>query len=331
MVALTALGSLAGLVPPLALGALVDDLARGRHSGHAVLAGVLIVLALLLEALSFALSDGLFARATSTLYRDLRVLMFRGAAARRPAADAEGIAGLAARFISDAESLQDLLVAPLDMTVMGLFQLLTALVAVALIYPPGAALALLLIALTALVSRFTQRPAATAAEQRQEALEAMSATLAVSLSARLHRAAAATRFRDAATRVLHREVRLGWLAAANRYGAAAAAALGPLAVVVLAALQRDLSAGRLLALFLLAERAFEGADSLIDLALDVELVRGAVRRCFELVDDGSNPVSGGGENAGGERGGGPPGGGGGLGPGAAPSGALVSESGRRGE
>jgi ABC-type multidrug transport system fused ATPase/permease subunit len=288
MVALTALGSLVGLVPPLALGALVDDLARGRHSGHAVLAAALIVLALLLEALAFAFSDGLFARATSTLYRDLRVLMF-GSVARRPPADADALAGLTARFISDAEALQDLLVAPLDSSVLGLFQLLTALTAVALIYPTGALLSLVVIALTALVSRLTQRPVAAAGEQRQEALEEMSATLAASLSARLHRAAATSSFSDAATRVLHREVRLGWLTAANRYGSAAAGALGPIAVVVLAALQRDLSAGRLLALFLLAERAFAGADSLIDLALDVELVRGAVLRCFELIDGRTAP------------------------------------------
>ena len=64
----------------------------------------------------------------------------------------------------------------------------------------------------------------------------------------------------------------------------AAANLGPIAVVVLAAPEHSFSAGVLISLLLLAERAFQGADSLIDLGLDVELVRGAVGRCFELVD-----------------------------------------------
>jgi ABC-type multidrug transport system fused ATPase/permease subunit len=288
MVALTLFGSLLGLVPPLALGALVNDLAGGHHSARAGLAVALIVAALLLEAFAFALSDGFFARAVGTLYRDLRVLMFRGVHRRRrsPTA-AEELAGVASRFISDAEALQDVVVAPLDTAVMGLFELLSALLALALLYLPAALLGAGMIVLTALVARFTQAPLAPAAQARQEALEAMSSSLAAELSARLERdasSAATGRFREAASRVRRREVRLGWLEAANRYGSAAAANLGPIAVVVLAALERSFSAGALIALLLLAERAFQGADSLIDLGLDVELVRGAVGRCFELVD-----------------------------------------------
>jgi ABC-type multidrug transport system fused ATPase/permease subunit len=283
MVALTALGALLGLVPPLALGALVNDLAGGHHRGAPGLAAALIVAALLLEALAFALSDGFFARAVGALYRDLRVLMFAGVQ-RRPPATAPELAGVASRFISDAEALQDVIVSPLDTAVIGLFEMLSALLAVALLYPPAALLAVVLIALTALLTRFTQSPLAGAAEQRQEALEAMSSSLAAELTARLDRGACAGRFREAATRVYRREVRLGWLEACNRYGSGAAANLGPLAVVVLAALERPFSAGALIALLLLAERAFQGADSLIDLGLDVELVRGAVARCFELVD-----------------------------------------------
>jgi ABC-type multidrug transport system fused ATPase/permease subunit len=283
MVALTLLGSLLGLIPPLALGALVNDLAGGHRDAGAGLAVGLIVAAVVLEALAFALSDGFFARAVGTLYRDLRVLMFRGVHHRAPA-PAHELAGVASRFISDAEALQDVVVAPLDTAVMGLFELLSALAALALLYLPAALLAAALIVLTALVTRLTQAPLGLAAQERQEALEAMSSTLAAELSARLERDASAGRFREAASRVRRREVRLGWLEAANRYGSGAAANLGPIAVVVLAALEHGFSAGVLISLLLLAERAFQGADSLIDLGLDVELVRGAVGRCFELVD-----------------------------------------------
>jgi ABC-type multidrug transport system fused ATPase/permease subunit len=287
MVALTALGALLGLVPPLAFGALINDLASGHHTGGTSLrvapAVALIVAALLLEALSFALSDGLFAQAVGTLYRELRMLMFRGLQSRAPATAPE-LAGAASRFISDAEALRDVVVAPLDTAVIGLFELLSALATLAVLYPPAALYGAALIALTGLVTRFSQTPLAPAAEERQEALEAMSSSLAAELSARLDRDAAAGRFRTAVTHVRRREVRLGWLEAANRYGAGAAANLGPIAVVVLAALQHNFSAGTLLALFLLAERAFSGADSLIDLGFDLELVRAAVSRCFELVD-----------------------------------------------
>ncbi len=287
MVALTALGALLGLVPPLAFGALINDLASGHHAGGASLAvapaAALIVAALLLEALSFALSDGLFAQAVGTLYRELRMLMFGGLQTHAPATAPE-LAGTASRFISDAEALRDVVVSPLDTAVIGLFELLSALATLAVLYPPAALYGAALIALTGLVARFSQTPLARAAEERQEALEAMSSSLAAELSARLDRDAATGRFRAAVTRVRRREVRLGWLEAGNRYGAGAAANLGPIAVVVLVALRHSFSAGTLLALFLLAERAFSGADSLIDLGFDIELVRAAVGRCFELVD-----------------------------------------------
>ena len=83
---------------------------------------VLIVAAVLLEALLFAISDGFFARVTARLYRDLRVMMFEGLQ-RRPSLGAHAVTGLASRFISDAEALQELLVAPLDTAVIGSFQL----------------------------------------------------------------------------------------------------------------------------------------------------------------------------------------------------------------
>jgi ABC-type multidrug transport system fused ATPase/permease subunit len=296
MVVLTALGALLGLVPPLAFGALINDLASGHHATAAlaaVPAAALIVVALLLEALCFAFSDGFFAQAVGTLYRELRILMFKGLQAR-PSVSAPELAGAASRFVSDAEALQNAVVAPLDTAVIGLFELLSALATLAVLYPPAALYGAGLIVLTGLIARRSQAPLGPAAEQRQEALEAMSHSLATELSARLEQAAdadaAAGRFRDAVSRVRRREVRLGWLEAANRYGAGAAANLGPIAVVVLAALAHSFSAGTLLALFLLAERAFMGADSLIDLSFDLELVRGAVARCFELVD-GERPLA----------------------------------------
>jgi hypothetical protein len=39
-----------------------------------------------------------------------------------------------------------------------------------------------------------------------------------------------------------------------------------------------------LPIFLLAQHAFSAADDLLEIGLDVELVRGAIARCFELVD-----------------------------------------------
>jgi hypothetical protein len=50
-------------------------------------AATLIVAALLLEALAFALSDGLFANAVGTLYRELRTLMFKGLQSRASAGE----------------------------------------------------------------------------------------------------------------------------------------------------------------------------------------------------------------------------------------------------
>jgi len=37
-------------------------------------------------------------------------------------------------------------------------------------------------------------------------------------------------------------------------------------------------------IYLLAQRAFWGFDGLVDLSLGVQNVRGAVARCFELID-----------------------------------------------
>lgn len=282
MVALTGLGALAGLVPALALGSLVNDLVGAHHDG-AVLAVVAIVAAIALEAIAFTLSDGFFAKAVSRLYRDLRVLMFSGAR-RGSERSAEQLAGLTSRFVSDAEAMEELIVAPLDTAVMGAFEMTSALIALAILDVPAAGVAILIGLFGAVIARVLQRPAAAAAQERQEALEAMSRSLAGELSRRLQDAESPHRFARAATHVLRREVRLGWLEAASRYGSGAIANLGPIAVVIVAALTSSVRAGTLLSVFLLAQRAFSAADSLLEIGLDVELVRGAVARCFELVD-----------------------------------------------
>lgn len=284
MVALTALGALAGLVPPLALGSLVNDLV-GAHHDRALLAAVAIFAAITLEAVAFTLSDGFFSKAVSRLYRDLRMLMFSGAQ-RGSRRSAEQLAGLTSRFVSDAEAMQELIVAPLDAAVMGVFELVSALIALCFLAAPAAGVAIVLGLLASLVVRLLQAPAAGAAQERQEALEAMSRSLAAELSDRLREGEGARRFARSATRVLHKEVRLGWLEAASRYGSGAIANLGPIVVVIVAALTSSLKAGTLLSVFLLAQRAFSAADDLLEIGLDVELVRGAVSRCFELVDSG---------------------------------------------
>src|SRR6266566_276820 len=114
MASLTVVGSLIGLVPPLALGALVNSLASGHRPGRVAALAALIVAAVLAEAVAYAVSDGLYARATGSLYRELRLLMFEGVL-RRPPADAEAASGLASRFVSDAETLEQLTVAALDL------------------------------------------------------------------------------------------------------------------------------------------------------------------------------------------------------------------------
>jgi ABC-type multidrug transport system fused ATPase/permease subunit len=283
MVALTGVGSLVGLVPALALGALVDDLAGSHHGGGAAPAVGLIVGSIVIEAVAFTLSDGFFTKAVSSLYRDLRVMMFAGVR-RAPQASSEDLAGLTSRFVSDAEAMQELIVSPLDTAVMGLFELVSALVALIVLNAPAAGVAVVLGMIAAAIARALQTPAAAAAQERQEALEEMSRSLAGELSRRLRDEGGARRFTQSATRVLRREVHLGWLEAASRYGSGAAASLGPIAVVLVAALTSSLKAGTLLSIFLLAQRAFSAADDLMEIGLDVELVRGAVARCFQLVD-----------------------------------------------
>ena len=84
------------------------------------------------------------------------------------------------------------------------------------------------------------------------------------------------------------EIRLGWLEAVNLQGSGGLAKLGPIAAVVVAAFTGTHLAGTLIAVYLLAQRAFWGFDGLVDLSLGLQSVRGAVARCFALIDSGSS-------------------------------------------
>ena len=100
---------------------------------------------------------------------------------------------------------------------------------------------------------------------------------------------ATVRFHAAAERVRTAEVRLGWLRALNLQGSGGLAKLGPITAVVAAAFMGHHQPGTLMAIYLLAQRVFWGFDGLVDLRLDTQSVRGAVTRCFELIDTPATP------------------------------------------
>ena len=104
MVGLSTGGVLIGLVPPLALGALVNALVEHNDKAEAGLLAGLIALAISVETVAYVLSDGMFARNAGRLYRCLRLEMFEGAR-RRPSIDEDEQSGLPSRFISDAETV----------------------------------------------------------------------------------------------------------------------------------------------------------------------------------------------------------------------------------
>ena len=113
----------------------------------------------------------------------------------------------------------------------------------------------------------------------------MTAMLSRLLRSRSHRPAEAARqFGAVAERVMAAEVRLGWLRALNLQGSGGLAKLGSIAPVLAAAILSHHQTGTLLAIYLLAQRAFWAVDGLIDLRLDAQSVRGAAARCFELID-----------------------------------------------
>ena len=93
MVALSTLGSFAGLVPPITLGYLINDLVE-RHGvkPEDALWAALLAGAIVLEAAAYIASDGLYARNAGRLYRSLRLRMFDSVTAT-PAAERPDVDG----------------------------------------------------------------------------------------------------------------------------------------------------------------------------------------------------------------------------------------------
>jgi ABC-type multidrug transport system fused ATPase/permease subunit len=285
MVALTVGGVLIGLVPPLLLGVLINALVEHNDKPEAALLTGFVALAMLLEASAYVASDGIYARNASRLYRNLRLQMFTGA--RR---DGRWGAGVSARFVSDAETIEHLTLQLIDRGAMQIVEFISALVTLAILEPATVAVVLPSLAATWLIARRVQRPAAVAGQRRQEELEMMTSTISRELQSPV-RSGATARFRATAERVMAAEVRLGWLRALNLQGSGGLARLGPITAVVAAAFLGNHQAGTLMAIYLLAQRVFWGFDGLVDLRLDTESARGAVNRCFELIDAKDNTVA----------------------------------------
>jgi ATP-binding cassette subfamily C protein len=286
MVALSVLGSLAGLVPPITLGYLINDLVElhGLRPEDALWAGLLAG-AVAVEATAYIGSDGLYARNAGRLYRNLRLRMFDGVMRRSPQ-DRLDPEGLPARFVSDVETFERVTVYLLDTGSVLLVELGTALVALGLMEPWAIPVVAPLLVATWFSTRKMQEPAARAGRVRQEQLEELTGSLSRELRGEGGPEARA-RFGSVSERLLHAEMRLGWVQAANLHISGALAKLGPIAVVVAAAWAGGYRAGTLLTLYLLAARAFYGFDGLVDLSLGLQSVRGAIARCLELIDRGA--------------------------------------------
>jgi ABC-type multidrug transport system fused ATPase/permease subunit len=282
MVGLSVGGVLIGLVPPLALGVLVDALVERNDRQEAAVLAALIAIAIVAEAAAYVLSDGMYARNAGKLHRSVRLEMFDGAR-RRHRGDGEASSGMPSRFISDVLTLDQITVSILDTGSMLLVELVSAAVAIAVLEPVALAVIVPTLAAIWIVTRRTQEPAAAAGLRRQEELERMTRSIVRELPTP-DGERARTRFRAALDRVMHAEVRYGWLQALNRQGSAGLAKLGPIAVVVAAAFAGTAHVGVLISLYLLAQRAFWGFDGVVDLSLATQSVRGAVNRCFELID-----------------------------------------------
>jgi ABC-type bacteriocin/lantibiotic exporter with double-glycine peptidase domain len=281
MAGLSIAGSLLGLVTPVVLGILINALVERNDKTEAAYLSAVILGAIVLEGTAYVLSDGLYARNSARLYRDLRLQMFAGLQARPPA-EIEA-SGLASRFISDAETVERVTVGALDSGSMLVVELVAAMIALGIFQPYAVPAAAVLMALTTLIARRMQAPTVPAGQRRQEELERMSHALARELKHNDTRGAA-DRFRQAVERLQHAEVRLGWLSAINTQGSGALAAIGPLTVVIVAAFVGTHQPGTLLSLYLLSGRVFYGYDGLVDLRLSMQMVRGAIRRCFALID-----------------------------------------------
>ncbi len=281
MVGLSTGGVLVGLVPPLALGALVNALVESNDTTEAALLAGLIALAISMEAVAYVLSDGMATRNEGRLYRNLRLQMFEGAR-RRSSIDQDEQSGLPSLFISDAETV-GITVSVLDRGSMLLVEFTSAVVALGLMSPWTIPVVVPELALTWVVTRRMQEPAASASERRQEELEHLTRSITRELDRR-EDPQSTSRFSVVADRVLAAEIHLGWLQAVNLQGSGGLAKLGPIAAVVVAAFAGTHHVGTLIAVYLLAQRAFWGFDGLVDLSLGLQSVRGAVARCFALID-----------------------------------------------
>ena len=287
MVALSTGGVLIGLVPPLALGALVNALVERKDVAEGALLAGLIAFAILVETVAYVLSDGIYAHNAGRLYRSLRLLMFEGACSI-PSIDEEERSGLPSRFISDAETV-GVAVSVLDSGSMLLVEFASAVVVLGLLSPWTVPVVAPELALTWVVTRRMQEPAALAGQRRQEELEHMTRSIAREL-ARRDDPQSTSRFSSVVNRVLGAEIRLGWLQAVNLQGSGGLAKLGPIAAVVVAAFTGTHLIGTLIAVYLLAQRVFWGFDGLVDLSLGLQSVRGPVARCFALID-GLSPTA----------------------------------------
>jgi ABC-type multidrug transport system fused ATPase/permease subunit len=289
MVALSAGGVLVGLVPPLLLGLLVDALVEHDDKREAALLSVAIAGALLVQAIAYVLSDGMYYRNAGRLHRSLRLRMFDGLRHRGASGDEEQ-SGIPSRFISDVLTVDQITVGLLDTGSMVLVQFVSAAVAIGLLEPVALAVIFPMLGAIWVVTRRTQEPAATAGLQRQEELERLTRSISREL-VEPDADRAKRRFRVAVERVMRAEIRYGWLQAFNTQGSGGLAMLGPIAVVVTAAFAGTSQIGTLLALYLLAQRAFSGFDGIVDLSLANKSVRGAVNRCFEYIDAESDQPS----------------------------------------
>jgi ABC-type bacteriocin/lantibiotic exporter with double-glycine peptidase domain len=285
MLTLSIFGVLIGLVAPLALGTLIDALVERNDPAEAgILAGV-IALSIVAETASYIVSDGFYSKNASRLFRNLRLEMFDGIR-RGHALGKDDRAGLPSRFISDAETV-GVSISVLDSGSMHVVELVSALIALGLLAPWTIVVVVPYLCLTWLVTRRMQEPAASAGQSRQEELEHMTKTITHELD-RLNDPEAPQRFKEAVQRLFRVEVHFGWLEAINLQGSGGLAMLGPIAAVVVAAFTGTDKAGVLIALYLLAQRAFGGFDGLVDLSLGLNSVRGAVARCFALIDTPGN-------------------------------------------
>lgn len=288
MLALSVTGVLVGLVPPLALGTLVNALVERKDTAEGALLAGVIAAAVAAEAGAYILSDGLYARAAGGLYLDLRTAMLRGLRALR--GRHAHVPGISARFVSDAETIERITLSILDSSVMLAVEFGSAVVAIGVLEPVSLAAMAPLLALTWFSTRRLQAPVADASLRRQEALETMTAALDAERDD-ARRTDPDQRFLTSAQRLRAAEVRLGWLRAANLQGSGGLAKLGPIVIVVIAAFAHVHHPGALVSLYLLAQRAFYGFDGMVDLSLDLNGARGAVNRCFALIDAGDVPAA----------------------------------------